>query len=348
MVLLKNDGVLPIDRGAITNVVVLGDLADVENIGDTGSSSVEPPYVVTALEGLVAGANGMAMVTHIASTTLSAAEQTMVANADVAVVVTGLSADDEGEGQVGAGDREGLGLRPAQEALIVQVEATGAPTVVVLEGGAALTMGSWLDSVGAVLMAWYPGLEGGHALADIVYGDVAPSGRLPVSFPVSEADLPSFDNVSSAITYDAFHGYRHLQHEGTSPLFPFGYGLTYTDFALSNLRLSSTSLAPEDTLTVQVDVQNTGSVDAVETVQLYVGAVTSSVTRAPRDLKAFAQVSVAAGTTETVSLELPIAQLAYYDVTSMAWVVEPTDYRVEVGSSSEDLPLSTTITVASP
>jgi len=346
MVLLKNDGVLPIDRGATTNVVVLGNLADEANIGDTGSSNVEPPYVVTALQGLVAGANGMVTITHIASARLSAAEQTMVADADVAVVVTGLTAADEGEGLIAAGDRTGLGLPAAQEALIAQVEATGTPTVVVLEGGSAITMGSWLGNVGALLMAWYPGLEGGNALADIVYGDFAPSGRLPLSFPVAEADLPGFDNVSTSVTYGPLHGYRYLQHEATAPLFPFGFGLTYTDFTLANLRLSSMAATPDDTLTVQVDVENTGSVDALETVQLYVGAVTSAIALAPRKLQAFSQVAVAAGTTETVSLELPIAQLAYYDVATMTWVVEPTDYRVEVGSSSEDLPLSATLTVA--
>jgi len=286
-------------------------------------------------------------VTHIPSTALSTAEEAAVANADIAIVVTGLTSADEGESLISAGDRDGLGLAPEQDALIARVAATGTPTVVVLEGGSSITM-PWLDTVDAVLMAWYPGIEGGNAIADILFGDVAPSGRLPLSFPVAETDLPPFDNVSTEVSYGYFHGYRYLQHEGTAPLFPFGFGLTYTDFAYSNLVLSATYAGAGDTITVQVDVANTGAVDAIETVQLYAGAVSSQVERAPRELKAFAQAAVAAGTTQSVELELPIADLAYYDVGSKTWVVEPTDYRLEVGSSSGDLPLSAVVTVAGP
>ncbi len=348
IVLLKNTGTLPIDRSTTMKIAVLGDLADAENLGDTGSSRVLPVYVVTALQGITAAADGLVTVTHIASTNLSQEDRASVADADVAIVVTGLTSEDEGEGLISAGDRKGLGLRPEQDALIEAVAATGTPTIVVLEGGSAITMNPWLDSVDAVLMAWYPGIEGGNAIADILFGEVAPSGRLPISFPRAEADLQPFDNVSDTVAYGYFHGYRHLQHEGTAPLFPFGFGLTYTSFAYSDLVLSSTRVAAGDTITVQLDVENTGATDAIETVQLYTGAVSSPVIRAPRELKAFTQVALSAGVKKTVSFDFPIADLAYYDVESGGWVVEPTDYRLEVGSSSGDLPLSAVVTVDGP
>jgi len=286
-------------------------------------------------------------VTHIASPVLDMAEEATVSGADVAIVVTGLTASDEGEGFIGAGDRESLALPAAEEALIAQVAALNPATVVVLEGGSAMTLGSWVDSVGAVLMAWYPGLEGGNAIADVLFGAVVPSGRLPITFPVAEGDLPPFDNTSLSVTYGYLHGYRYLQDAGTAPRFPFGFGLSYTDFTYGNLQLSPTTATASDTVTVQVDVTNTSaSVTALETVQLYVGASGSSVPRAPRDLRAFAQVTVAPMATETVSLALPVADLAFFDVGSGAWVVEPGAYTIEVGSSSEDLPLSMVLTVS--
>ncbi len=348
IVLLKNDGALPIDRSTTTGIVVLGELADAENIGDNGSSNVLPAYVVTALEGIVAAADGRVLITHIPATELSMAEASQVAAADYALVVTGLTAEDEGESLISAGDREGLGLAPKQDALIAQVAATGTPTVVVLQGGSAITMGPWLDAVDAVLMAWYPGIEGGNAIADILFGEESPSGRLPISFPVAEADLPPFDNVSESVTYSYFHGYRHLQNQGSEPLFPFGFGLSYTSFEYSNLELSSTEVAAGDTITITLDVENTGNREAIETVQLYAGALSSAVPRAPRELEAFTQVKLAAGVKESISFDLPISDLAFYDVESMAWVVEPTAYRVELGSSSGDLPLSAIITVEGP
>lgn len=345
-VLLQNQSdALPITRSSGLQIVVTGPLADVENLGDTGSSAVTSTDVVTALEGLTAAA-GAATVTHLATPPTTTADQNAITAADVVVIVAGLTAADEGEAQLGAGDRDSLTLPADQVQWISDVAALSNRVVLVLEGGSAITLGSTLGEVEAVLMAWYPGLDGGTALANVLYGDVAPSGRLPIVFPVDEADLQPFDNVSTSVTYGYLHGYRYLDDQGTAPGFPFGFGLTYTTFGYANLVAPTASLRANDTIHVTVDVSNTGARAGRETVQLYVGAPNSTVTpRALRDLRAFTQVVLAPGETRNVALDVPVRELATWSTTSHAWVVEPTTYRIEVGSSSRDLPLTADVVV---
>lgn len=340
MVLLHNSGgALPVTPSAGMDIVVTGPLADFENLGDTGSSSVTSGNVVTALEGLMAGASG-ATITHLAAPPATPAEETVVADADAVVVVIGLSTDDEGEAEIGAGDRDSLALPAGHAEWVAQLAALSDRVIVIVEGGSALDLTDVVADADAVVMAWYPGVEGGHAIADVVFGSVNPSGRLPIVFPAALADLPPFDNVSDEVTYGYFHGYRHLDDTNTAPLFPFGYGLSYTTFAYSNLVVEDASLRGRDTLRVTVDVENTGSRPGRETVQLYVGAPSSTISpRAARDLRAFAQVEVPAGETRTVALEVPVEDLGTWDVASQSFRVEATTYRVEVGSSSRDLPL---------
>ncbi len=348
IVLLKNeraDGapdtdppVLPLDRGAVSSIVVLGRAADVENIGDEGSSSVSPSDVVTALEGLRERAGAGVTVTPV---TGDPAEQSaVIAAADAVVVVTGLLAEDEGESDIGAGDRDSLALPSAEVELVQAVAALNPRVIVVLEGGAAITVSPWVDDVEALLFAFYPGQRGGHAIADVIFGDVNPSGRLPFSVPAREEDLPLFDNTSLAVTYDYWHGYRHLERAGAAPAYAFGFGLSYTSFALSELALESAALAPDGTLTATVDVTNTGAVAGIETVQAYVRVVTSRVERAPKDLRAFAQVALEPGETRTVTLTIAARDLAFWDSDAAAWEVEATDYELLVGHGSADLPLA--------
>lgn len=330
--------VLPLDRASISRLVVLGRAADVENIGDEGSSRVSPTDVVTALEGLRMRAGAELTVTHV--TTLDDEARAAVAEADAVIVVTGLLAADEGEGDIGAGDRSTLALDPSEVALIREVTAVSPRVIVVLEGGAAITVSDWADEVEALLFAFYPGQRGGLAIADVLFGDVNPSGRLPFSVPNAEADLPPFDNVSATVIYDYWHGYRHLQREGVAPRYPFGHGLSYARFAYSGLSLSASRIGPEDDLIVRVDVTNVGDVRGIETVQAYVRAPGSRVERAPRDLRAFAQVELGPGETQTVALAIDARDLAFYDVEAGAFVVEHTSYEVEVGASAEDLRVS--------
>jgi beta-glucosidase len=187
---------------------------------------------------------------------------------------------------------------------------------------------------------------GGYAIADLLFGDANPSGKLPISFPTGLGQLPPFDNVSLEVTYDYFHGYRHLDRNGSTPEYPFGFGLSYTTFMLDNLRASQAEAQAGDVVLYSVDVTNTGSVTGAEVVQLYVTYPGSAVERADRELKGFAKVSLQPGASQTVEIAVPVNDLAYYDVAESAWALEGLDHAVHVGTSSRDLPLSTTLTVA--
>src|SRR5262245_2222198 len=343
-VLLKNaGGALPLERSQVGSVVVVGDLAAVANIGDTGSSNVAPTTVVSPLAGIVAAAGSVA-VTHVPGPVFSPADQAAIAAAGAAVVVVGLTSADEGEGIVGAGDRDSLVLPRGQDQLVADVAALNPRTVVVLEGSGPVTM-PWVGDAAAILMARYPGPQGGAAIADVLFGDVNPSGRLPLTFPVAEADLPLFDNTSVAVTYGYYHGYRWLDRNGVAPLFPFGFGLSYTTFQYSNLTIAPASLSPWGRLRVTADVTNVGAVAGDEVVQLYVSYPGSAVDHAAHDLKGFARVHLEPGETRAVPIEVRAADLAYWDVGTGAWRVEPITYGVHVGPSSADLPLSGAFTV---
>lgn len=344
IVLVRNDGVLPIDRASAAEIVVMGPLADVPNLGDTGSSDVAAAEVVTALDGIVDRA-GPVVITHVPTSAPTAEEQTIIAAADVVVLVIGLDASDEGEGQIAAGDRDDLALPPDQLALLQSVTAIGTPVVVVLEGGAPVLVSPWIEQSAAVMMAWYPGLRGGNAIADVLFGDAEPSGRLPVSVPVAEDDLPPFDNVSPAVDYGYLHGYRHLDANATAPALPFGFGLSYTSFAHEAIALDDDTLGPDDTVVVRVDVRNTGTRPGRETVQVYVGKPDSASMRAPKDLRGFAQIDLEPGAVQTVTIEIPLAGLRVWDPDAHAWVLEPGSYTVMAGPSSAELPLAAPITV---
>ena len=339
IVLLKNTGsTLPLQAAQLQTIAVIGDLAAFANLGDVGSSTVSPSHSVTPLDGIRARAGAIA-VTQYAAVPFPPADAAAIASADVAIVVAGLDYRDEGENLIAAGDRKSLALPRDQDTLIADTAALNPHTIVVLEGSGPVLM-PWLADVPAVVMAWYPGQEGGSAIADVLFGDVVPSGKLPLSFPVAEADLPPFDNVSLAVTYDYFHGYRYLDHNGVAPLFPFGFGLSYTQFAYANLTLDRTAIAPNGSLRVTADVTNVGSVAGDEIAQLYVGYGASSVTRAVRDLKGFSRLHLEPGETKTVVFTVRAADLGFWDTVANGWQVEPISYTVEVGPSSRDLPLS--------
>jgi beta-glucosidase len=213
-------------------------------------------------------------------------------------------------------------------------------TIVLLEGSGAIVMEDWVAQVQGLMEVWYPGLEGGNAIANVLFGDVNPSGKLPVTFPQSEAQLPPFINDQSDVTYSYLHGYRYVDSMSEDPRFPFGFGLSYTTFALSNLTLSATTIAATGSLMASVEVTNSGTRDGDDVVQLYVGYPGSTVQRAPHDLKGFSRVHLAAGQTKTVTLPLAAQDVAYYDTSTSTWKVEALTYSVLVGSSSRDLPLS--------
>jgi beta-glucosidase len=234
------------------------------------------------------------------------------------------------------GDRERLALHPGDEALIRAIAAVNPQTVVAVMGGSGVIMEAWRECVPAILMLWYPGMEGGHALADILLGRVNPSGKLPLAIPRRVQDLPFFDKNATEIEYDLWHGYRKLERDGNTPAFPFGFGLSYTSYRYANLRLDQDRLGPSETLTVSLDVSNTGACAGEEVVQLYVSAIGSAVERAPKELKAFTRIGVPPGETKTVQLSVPISRLAYYDETLADLIVEPLEYELFVGAHSLD------------
>ena len=346
-VLLKNRAdALPLDNESLARIAVVGSLADTPNTGDTGSSNTRPSFVVTPLQGIERAVGDAVRVDHIDKDELDAADLETISAADAVIIVTGLTAEDEGEGLISAGDRVDLGLGEIRTKLILDAAAANDRAIVVLEGGGAITMGDWLPEVEALLIVWYPGQMGGDAIADLLFGEVNPSGKLPITFPTGLDQLPPFDNTSLEVTYDYFHGYRYLDRNDSTPEFPFGFGLSYTTFDLSNLRASANDAESGDVVTFTVDVTNTGNTRGAEVVQLYVTYPGSSVLRAERDLKGFAKVEVDPGETEPVEISLPVNNLAYYDVDEAAWVLEGLEHEVHVGTSSRDLPLSTTLTVA--
>jgi beta-glucosidase len=328
IVLLKNaNNLLPLSPDAGT-IAVVGALASVANLGDHGSSNSVPSSAVTPLQGLMERAQ-----------VVTATDVATISGAAAVVVVVGLTADDEGEFQGGGlpgGDRHDLSLRISsdQEQLITSVAAMNPHTIVVLEGGSAIVVRPWVDQVAGLLMAWYPGEEGGHAIADVLFGDVTPSGKLPLTMPRAASDLPAFVNDANAVTYGFLHGYRYVDAMNEVPEFPFGFGLSYTSFSYANLALSGRTAA--------FDVKNTGTRAGDEVAQIYVASHGTAVMRAPRNLAGFERLHLGPGETKTVTFDVPDEALRYWDG---MWKIEPAMYDVEVGGSSRDLPLTASFSV---
>lgn len=348
IVLLKNEGrILPLDANAGLSIAVVGDLANFENLGDRGSSMVTPSAVSKPLEAIEQAA-GSCKIEFFGSYV----ELSRLAEFDLAIVVAGLTYKDEGEfiptAQQDAedetefargGDRAGLELPLEQRDLIERAALAANQTIVVLEGGSAIIMRDWIDSVDAVLMSWYGGQQGGAALADILFGEASPSGRLPVSIPRDMDHFMAWDVTSLSVHHDLMPGYRWLDQHGHAAEFPFGFGLGYTEFEIDDLRVERVGKVFECT----VHVRNTGARSGATIVQLYVGHENSRVARAGKELKGFGRVELEPG--ESVDLEIEIADddLRFYNVQAddgPDWELEACDYVLRVGLSSADLPLS--------
>jgi beta-glucosidase len=179
-------------------------------------------------------------------------------------------------------------------------------------------------------------MEGGHALADILLGRVNPSGKLPFVIPKQAGDLPFFDKNTTEIEYDLWHGYRKLERDGNKPAFPFGFGLSYTNYRYANLKLEQNELGPSEILKLSLDVSNIGAHAGEEVVQLYASPIGSAMERAPKELKAFTRIALQPGETKAVPFSVPISRLAYYDETLADFVVEPLEYELFVGAHSLD------------
>src|SRR5258707_6402140 len=269
----------------------------------------------------------------------------LATRSDVALVFAGLSAEWESEGF----DRPDLELVGEQRALIEAVAAANKNTVVVLNTGSPVAM-PWLDQVAAVVQAWYPGQECGNAIADVLFGDINPSGKLPQTFPARLEDNPAYINYPGEKGkghYDEgpFLGYRYYEKKQIAPLFPFCFGLSYTSFDYDSLRLSAQEISPDDTLEVAIDVTNTGQRAGKEVVQVYVRDITSRLHRPNKELKAFTKVHLEPGECKTVTLVLNRDALAYYDDLAHTWVAEAGEFEVLVGSSSQEIRATATFTL---
>jgi len=340
-VLLKNSGnQLPLSTG-LHSIAVIGPYSGAAHTGGSGSSAVTPLYTVSPVQGIknVVG-SGVTVTQNSGSDTGSAASAAKAA--DVAIVMVG-NKDKEG------GDRSSLGLGGNQDALISAVVAANPHTVVVLKTGGPVLM-PWLSKVPAVLEAWYPGEEDGNVVARLLFGKVNPSGKLTMSFPKNESDTPAntssqYPGVNGTVHYTEGLqvGYRWYDAQNVTPLFPFGFGLSYTTFAFANLSVPSAP-KPDGTITVSVDVTNTGSAAGAEVVQVYVSAP-ASAGEPPKQLKGFTKVNLTPGQTSRVTITLQNRAFAIWNTGAKAWTAVSGTHTVLVGDSSRNLPLHDTVTV---
>lgn len=254
-----------------------------------------------------------------------------VDKSDMAVIVAGI---DEGEFQ----DRAFLSLPGHQEELIQKIAETGKDVVVVLVGGSAITMTNWIDKVSAVLNVWYPGDEGGNAVAEVLFGDYSPAGRLPITFPVHEAQLPLYYNHKPTGRGD---DYMNLTGK---PLFPFGYGLSYSSFVYSDLKFDTLEMNSEETATLRFSISNTGNYDGDEVVQLYIKDLYGSVVRPVIELKGFQRIHLKKGETKEIEFEITPDLLSMLDE-NMNRIVEPGAFRIMIGAASNDIKLREILTV---
>lgn len=342
MVLLKNEReTLPLSK-SISSIAVIGPLAD-DRRAPLGwwSGDGKPEDTVTPLAGIKAKVSPQTKVSYAkgcdtqGDSTEGFGEAVAAArNSDVAIVFVGETAEMVGE----AASKSSLDLTGRQMDLVKAVNATGKPTIVVLMNGRPLTIPWIAENAPAILEAWMGGTEAGSAIADVLFGDVNPGGKLPVTFPRTVGQVPIYYNhMNTGRPPEANNRYtsKYLDVPWT-PLFPFGYGLSYTQFKITNLQLSAQSIPANGKLTVSVDVENVGKRTGDEVVQLYIRDVAASMTRPVKELKGFQRVTLQPGEKRRVEFVLTAEQLGFWN-REMRFVVEPGEFKVMVGPNSEDL-----------
>jgi beta-glucosidase len=361
IVLLKNTGnVLPLDSTKIHSIAVIGPNAATARTGGGGSSRVNPKYSVAPLDGIknragsvqVSYALGVSMEGEAPAKNSDTADAqkklrdeavSVAAKADIAIVVIGRSPELESEDF----DIKSLDLPSGQDELISAVAKANKNTIVVINAGGPVIMSKWLDQVPAIVDMWYGGQEAGNAIADILFGNANPSGKLPVSFVKQWKDSPAYGNYPGTnlqVNYaeGIYVGYRYFDTKKVEPLFPFGYGLSYTKFDYSDLRILPENASPENSsasqpVEVSLQVRNSGSRAGAEVVELYVHDGHASIDRPVQELKGFRRVNLAPGESQMVHFTLDRSALAFYNPTKKDWTVEPGQFDVWVGSSSRDI-----------
>lgn len=346
-VLLKNDGALPLKPGRKNRVALMGPRADVIPCGG-GSGAVSPLYSISLAQGMEQLGNRFPtdFLAPDAEGSYETAENiAALENASAVVVSVGFDKKTEKENS----DRT-FALPEGQDELIETALRYNDNVVVVVYAGGAVDMSAWKDRVSAVIMGWYPGQEGGLAIARMLSGEISPSGRLPMTFDAALEDSPTYGSYyvgepltkrghsTLNVTYSegVFLGYRGYDRSGKTPAYPFGHGLTYTTFDYSDLSVSKTDAGYEVSLTVK----NTGKYDASEVVQIYVGEVSPSVPRPVKELKGFSKVHLKKGESSKVAVFLDDAAFAYYDIDIHGWKTNPGRFVIMAGASAADIRLS--------
>lgn len=351
--LLKNeDNILPLKPGQ--KVAVIGEMAKKPRFQGAGSSVINPILEVeNAYDNLVKNgvrvtyAQGYRKSKDEIDANLFVNAKNVAKNADVVLVFAGLTEDFEGEGY----DRESISMPNCHNVLISEIAKFNPNTVVVLAGGSVVEM-PWLSEVKGILNSGLAGQAGGIAVANILTGKVNPSGKTAETYPLSFSDNPTYGNypagpVTSEHRESIYIGYRYYDKAEKEVLFPFGYGLSYTTFKYSGLRVSKKKIKDTDKLTVSFKIKNTGDVAGYETAQVYVSDKESTIYRAQKDLRGFEKVYLEAGEEKTVKIELDKRAFAFYNVNIKDWCVESGEFDILVGSSSRDILLSSTVTVES-
>ena len=346
--LLKNtEKLLPVDTAKYKKIAVLGEFAVKPRYQGNGSSQVKPTKLDKFID-IVRQEYGQDVefvysagysLTNDDNLSLVKEAAVVAADADLALVMAGLPLSYESEGI----DRTHIDLPPSHNKLISAVAKVQPNTAVILTNGSAIAM-PWVNEVSAILETWLGGQAGAGAIADAVFGKVNPSGKLAETFPVRLEDSPAYLNFpgeDGQVIYGErmFVGYRYYDKRNIEPLFPFGHGLSYTDFAYSNLKLSSTDITENDQLQVTLTVTNTGKVKGKEVIQLYVGDKESTVQRPVQELKAFDKIELEPGESKEVSLTLNNRDFSYYSKVYDRWLAESGEFDILIGSSSRDIRL---------
>ncbi|MEM7484483.1 MAG: glycoside hydrolase family 3 C-terminal domain-containing protein [Bacteroidota bacterium] len=356
MVLLKNDGILPFQQKQGKTIVIIGRLANVENTGDQGSSNSTPIYVETPYEGIKKYQEKLGNTVILSDGCDLNGAKELAQKADEVILVVGFTHEDEGEyiifdrdkmvesanngkapeGIIIGGDRTDLHLPKSDEILIEAIASQNKNLALVYVGGSAIDMTSWNDKVPAILFSWYSGMEGGTALANLLYGQVNPSGKLPFTIAKNTEDYPYFTPYTTEIKYEYYHGYTLFDKKNIQPAYPFGFGMGYTDFAYDSLKVIQPELSKNDILQVEVNVTNKGSMTAKEVVQLYIGFKNSKIDRPIKLLRDFKKVTFRPMETKKIMLQVNVHDMAWYNPDVKEWQIENMDYEVYVGSSSAE------------
>ena len=364
MVLLKNDQLLPLQRGSVKSIAVIGyNAARRQSLGG-GSSQVKAFYEVTPLDGIQKAAGSGITISYTQGYKIergATADAAMIqeaaaaaAKADIAIVVGGWTHgynyavwSDNAYDAEGI-DKPDMNMPFGQNELIGAVLKANPKTLVVLIGGGPVDVSAWVGQVKGLIQAWYPGMEGGNALAGILFGDVNPSGRLPMSWPKQLGDCPAhklgeYPGDGATVHYkdDIYVGYRYYDTYKVQPQFPFGFGLSYTSFSYSGLKVQP----GVQSATVSFTLQNTGKAAGAETVQLYVKEAKPLLPRPDKELKGFQKVFLQPGEKKTISFSLDKAAFQYYDDVKKAWVMDKGQFIIYVGASSADMRLKQDISL---